>query len=140
MANFQGQRNLDRNKVFWSKISRGNWNNCWEFRGAIGNNGYGKFWNGNKIIQAHRFAYESYYGHKIPLGKLVLHKCDNRACCNPSHLYLGTQLDNMRDMILRGRLVRNSYKSACTKAKFYAGKIWLIRRLKNSDRRLSEKI
>lgn len=132
MASFQGQRNIDIYKAFWSKVNIKDDNNCWEYKEAKTQYGYGRFSINGKGVQAHRFAYESYNKCKIPEGKLVLHKCDNRSCCNPHHLYVGTQLDNMRDMITRKRMIKNPRKTACTKAILYAGEIWLIRKLKIS--------
>lgn len=68
--------------------------------------GYGRFTlpaaHGGKLVYAHRFAYALAYGD-IPAGMDVLHRCDTPACCNPSHLFLGTQGDNNRDMWEKGR-------------------------------------
>jgi hypothetical protein len=63
-------------------------------------NGYGRY----KDKRAHRVSWELNYG-PISNSLLVLHSCDIRACINPEHLFLGTQLDNMRDMISKGRKV-----------------------------------
>lgn len=54
-------------------------------------------------IKVHRFSYEHFKKKKIPKGKLVCHSCDERWCCNPKHLFLGTQADNMQDMVRKGR-------------------------------------
>jgi HNH endonuclease len=81
-------------------------NGCFNWKGAT--NRYGKFTvgsrlNGTKTAKsAHRVAYELFIG-KIPKGMFVLHKCDNTKCVNIEHLFLGTQMDNMKDMISKGR-------------------------------------
>ncbi|WP_208451110.1 HNH endonuclease [Burkholderia gladioli] len=63
---------------------------------------YGRYTVGGKKHLAHRFAYERAYG-PIPVGLMVLHRCDNTRCCNVDHLFLGTHLDNMADMRAKGR-------------------------------------
>jgi len=78
---------------------------CWIWRGAhrlSRNVRYGAFWMNGKIIRAHRASWELHNG-EIPHGVFVCHKCDNTYCVNPSHLYLGTQTDNMHDAIRKGR-------------------------------------
>lgn len=72
---------------------------CWTWTGPKNTyTGRGLFSGPHKLVQAHRFAYELWAG-PIPEGMLVLHTCDNggNGCVNPSHLYVGTQADNMRD-------------------------------------------
>lgn len=66
--------------------------------------GYGRFWIGSRRILAHRFSYEHYVGD-IPDGLCVLHKCDNPACVNIEHLFLGTHQENMTDRDKKGRFV-----------------------------------
>lgn len=56
------------------------------------------------VYYAHRVTYQAYFGD-IPEGLGVLHKCDNRACCNPYHLFVGTQKDNMQDKMRKGRAI-----------------------------------
>ena len=78
---------------------------CWIWIASLYPNNYGKFWiKDNKSIGAHRFSWELHNGSII--NKLqVLHKCDNPSCVNPKHLFLGTQLDNMRDKVKKKRHV-----------------------------------
>lgn len=87
---------------FISKITVNSETNCWEWQGFIDPNGYGNIKMGNRVMRAHRFSY-SYYISKIPDGYDVLHKCDNRRCCNPAHLFLGTDQDNALDREIKGR-------------------------------------
>lgn len=73
--------------------------NCWEWIGAL-SKGYGSFRFTKTNDSAHRVAWMLYRG-KIPNGVCVLHKCDNKRCVNPNHLYLGDHKQNMRDAIER---------------------------------------
>lgn len=63
---------------------------------------YGRLRVNGKDILAHRYAYQLCHG-EIPVGMCVLHRCDNPKCCNPAHLFLGTQLDNVKDRDAKGR-------------------------------------
>ena len=95
---------------FWSKVRKTE--GCWEWAaGRItdprGKSGYGNFYigakDGKKIeAVAHRVAWELTNG-AIPEGLKVLHECDNPGCVRPDHLFLGTQKDNIADMISKGR-------------------------------------
>jgi hypothetical protein len=90
---------------FWSKVALGGSDECWEWQAARRTAGYGAFKIGGrqgKIHNAHRIAWVLTHG-EIEDELFVLHRCDNRPCCNPAHLFLGTQLDNMRDMFAKGR-------------------------------------
>lgn len=74
---------------------------CLIWTGTIGAGGYGSIKIG-KNIKAHRASWIAHKG-EIPKGMMVLHKCDTPACINPDHLFIGTQLDNMRDALAKGR-------------------------------------
>lgn len=81
---------------------------CWVFTGCISTGGYGRLSVGGKIVGAHRHTWKLVYG-PIPMladnyhGTCVCHRCDNRACIRPAHLFIGTHTDNMRDMESKGR-------------------------------------
>jgi hypothetical protein len=82
---------------------------CWVFTGKVTDRGYGELFlytRGNKrntrVVFAHRLAYRLFIG-KLKKGMEICHRCDNRKCCNPSHLYQGTHQDNMNDMKNRNR-------------------------------------
>jgi len=81
---------------------------CWLWNKNVGRDGYGKVTLGKdgngkqRTINAHRLCYLLFVG-PIPEGLSCLHTCDNRRCCNPAHLWIGTQKDNVHDMYSKGR-------------------------------------
>lgn len=97
---------------------------CWNFSGYKNEDGYGIVYVNSKRVRAHRCAKELSLNKNIPDGKLVLHKCDNPSCCNPSHLYIGNYSDNNSD-----RAMRNPTNQG-DQGKLYSREIWLIRKLK----------
>lgn len=77
---------------------------------ATGNtfrNGYGQIEHCGRALRAHRVAYELANG-PIPLGMVICHSCDNPRCVNVDHLFIGTQADNMADMVAKGRKRRTN--------------------------------
>lgn len=75
---------------------------CWLWTAAVNNRGYGVLGDGgHAIVLAHRTSWLLHRG-EIPSGLWVLHRCDNRQCVNPGHLYLGDVIDNARDHMNRG--------------------------------------
>jgi hypothetical protein len=88
------------------QIAVGAQDDCWPWRAARNNKGYGVIRlggsGGGRLILAHRAAFEIEFG-PIPAGADVLHVCDNPACCNPRHLSTGDHAKNMMEMAERGR-------------------------------------
>jgi HNH endonuclease len=79
---------------------------CWQWLAAHNETGYGRLGRIEELPEgAHRRAYLAFIG-TIPEGLHVLHRCDNRGCVNPAHLFLGSHQDNMRDMKIKGRAGR----------------------------------
>lgn len=86
---------------FWAKVRKSD--GCWEWTAAIfQTRGYGQFQLDGKPHRAHRVSF-AWANGPIPDGQQVLHRCDNRRCVRPDHLFLGTQMDNITDMFTKRR-------------------------------------
>ena len=112
----------------WDKIDVRTPNECWLFFGKSLIKGYGIFWINHDGILAHRHVYDICYGVKNPKSK-ICHACDTPLCCNPLHLFEGTQLDNVQDMVSKNRMPRGSARK---RAKLHEAQIPEIRTMLHS--------
>ncbi len=126
---------------FWSKVDKTG--ECWEWMAYKKSDGYGQFWLG-KAQSAHRVAWQLTSG-PIPAGDYegttgVLHTCDNKACCRPSHLFLGGPAENSADMVTKGRSTKGRTcvrGEAHGSAKLCELDVWLIRNVKSTQRNIA---
>lgn len=89
------------------RLTRSGWevteSDCWEWGGSRDGHGYGTVSVVDRNPFVHRFSYETFVG-PIPDGHVICHRCDNPPCMNPAHLFIGTQADNVADMVNKGRM------------------------------------
>lgn len=113
---------------FWSKVDKRGPDECWPWQAAPRkkSEGYGAFWLDGRHQPATRVAWILTNG-EFPKGKQVLHHCDNPPCCNPAHLFLGTNLENNADKVAKNRHV---YGSRNPNAKLTEQQVVEIKRLK----------
>lgn len=110
---------------FWNKVHIYK-DGCWNWTGAVWSSGYGQFYIDGSMYGAHRVSWIINHG-LIPDGKLVLHKCDNRLCVNPDHIYIGNYSNNISDRATRSPHLQGNGNGMTSM--FYGGEIWLIKRL-----------
>lgn len=124
-----------RMAVFYSRVPKLGPEECWEWTGWRSTPNYGMFSVGQTEFLTHRLMFFIKNG-MLPPHLKVCHRCDNPPCCNPDHLFLGTQNDNVQDMIKKGRmgacglppeLIKRG--SACTTARFNEEQVMEMRRL-----------
>lgn len=127
-------QSIDR---FLSKLKINTEFQCWEWQRAKDKNGYGKLTVNGHDVRAHRIAWQIFTGQPVPKGVLVLHSCDNPACCNIKHLSLGSPQDNMNDKMSRGREI-NLKGQDCPSAKLtQANVLEIFERLTNGESQYS---
>lgn len=109
-------KSLDQ--LFWKKVFKISDNECWIWTGAKDSSGYGSAWWQKQRFSAHRLSFLIHNGF---LPEVCRHICDVRDCVNPLHLVNGTQADNVRDCVERGRHKSgNSHKTHCPKGHDYS--------------------
>ena len=89
---------------FWKKVDIRENDKCWNWAASCRKDGYGQITRGRRNqanLSSHRVSWEIHFG-EIPKDMHVLHKCDNKRCVNPHHLFLGTNADNMKDKKVKG--------------------------------------
>lgn len=117
VAELQKRLRLSWDEVFWSKVERRGLEDCWPWRGAVNaGTGYGNYHvpNGIKVpelvsgpnVYAHRAAYYLSTGDALTTGDVIAHRCDNRVCCNPGHLFKTNHQGNVDDKVSKGRAWR----------------------------------
>lgn len=97
----------DAERQVWMMLgARLDWTprDCWEWQGAVNGRGYGVMRHRGKLVLTHRLALRTHLGRPLRRGKLVLHSCHNRKCCNPEHLSEGTPSRNQLDRWARQRV------------------------------------
>ena len=103
--------NAKDRKRFWNRVDIRGIDDCWPWMGARRPKGYGNFRLGGEVLNTSRVVYREFYGDGLyapdptsPSQSLtVMHGCDHPWCCNPSHLRLGTNAENMADRLNKGR-------------------------------------
>lgn len=96
----------DHHKIFFKNFIKKSKSECWPWIGCKNKKGYGVFRMFARGIQAHRASWWIHKGEKVPDHLLACHTCDNPSCVNPDHIFIGTNKDNMRDMVEKGRKPR----------------------------------
>jgi len=119
---------------FWFYVDKSTADQCWVWKGYKNKDGYGKLRDKKTNRGAHRVSWEMKNG-EIPKGMFVLHKCNNPSCVNPGHLYLGNQLQNMKDRVTAGHYSTGEKHHNC---KLSSGCVCLIKMASGTHRKIAK--
>lgn len=114
-GNYDEQRRTRSNATWDDRLTEDKWavtpgpleTDCWIWQGTLNSDGYATIKYKQKTFKVYRVMWERFHGETIPPGKSALHRCDTPACMNPRHIFIGTQIDNIRDMVSKGRQSSN---------------------------------
>ena len=120
--------------LFWAKVDKRGPDECWNWTAGLFKTGYGKFNMDGKLRRAHRVSWEFANGRPAPDDLMICHTCDNRACVNPAHLFLGTRSDNMKDAVKKGRAKGLPPGESHPSARLTVEQVREIRAVTNPDR------
>jgi len=122
---------------FWERVDVRGEDECWPWVGSVVERGYGVlFIQGEDSVLAHRYSWTIHNG-LIPDGLFVCHHCDNPPCVNPQHLFLGTNLDNIQDMVRKGR---HTIGERNARAKLTSDQVLRVRELYSSGKYTQEEL
>lgn len=105
LSEYKRSRGVDRRSVmqrFFESVVIDSREKCWIWTGAAAGFGHGRFWDGSKVVQAHRYSFKI-FKQEPKTDSVIMHSCDNPPCVNPAHLFEGTQMNNVHDCIIKGR-------------------------------------